>query len=99
MICSNCGKGLAPEASAAAITGSVSGDEVCDVFYLCPACGVYTIVSWRDNFTGEETSHTRGPVPRAEGDERVALIRMCPTPWEKTCRCGAHTRYFCGTLD
>jgi hypothetical protein len=98
MTCSNCHSEL-PRESVAAISGSVSGDEICDAFYLCPACDSYTIVTWWDNFTGEESTGTRGPVTREEGDRSVALIKQCATPWDKTCRCGAHVTYFCGTLD
>jgi hypothetical protein len=99
MKCSRCQKELPPEASVAAISGSISGDEVCDAFYFCQACGVYTVITWRDDFTGEESSTVRGPVPREEGDRGVALIRNCSTPWDKSCRCEAHVTYFRGTLD
>ncbi len=99
MKCTSCQDELRPESSIAAITGGILGDEVCDVFYLCPACGFYTIVTCWDRFSGEESSRIEGPVPRTEGDALVALIRSCPTPWDKTCRCQAHMTYFEGSLD
>jgi hypothetical protein len=99
MTCSKCRKELLTGSSVAAMSGSISGDEVCDAFYLCPACDVYTVVTWWDDFTGVEYTSTKGPIPRAEGDESVALIRRCRTPWDKTCRCEAHVEYFRGALD
>ncbi len=99
MKCTSCQRELAPASSLAAITGSVLGDEVCDAWYLCPTCNVYTIVSWWDMFSGEESSNVKGPTSREEGDSLVTLIQSCPTPWDKSCRCQAHLTYFCGTLD
>jgi hypothetical protein len=97
--CSKCHKEFPSGSSVAAISGSISGDEVCDAYYLCPDCDVYTVVTWWDDFTGVESTSTKGPIPRAEGDKSVALIRKCPTAWDKKCRCQAHMEYFCGTLD
>ncbi len=99
MHCSNCHKELPDASSVVAISGSISGDEVCDAFYLCPDCDCYTVVTWWDDFTGEESTGTRGPITRAEGDGSVALIRRCATPWDKKCRCEAHTTYFQKMLD
>ena len=53
------------------------GDEHTDAYFLCPVCGVYTVVSWWDNFTGVESETLSGPTSKEEGDERVALIRQC----------------------
>jgi hypothetical protein len=99
MNCSKCQKELPSESSVASMSGSIMGDEVCDAFFLCPDCDVYTICTWRDNFTGVESMNTRGPIMRAEGDKSVALIQRCSTPWDKTCRCEAHLTYFRGALD
>jgi hypothetical protein len=83
----------------ASISGSIMGDEHTDSYFLCPVCGVYTVVSWWDNFTGVETMNLSGPLSKQEGDARVELIRKCSRPWDKKCRCEAHCTYFHGTLD
>ncbi|MFH1707004.1 MAG: hypothetical protein ABIF71_03690 [Planctomycetota bacterium] len=75
------------------------GDEHTDAWFLCPACGVYTIVSWRDDFTGVESESRSGPRSKQEGAARIALIAKCPTPWDKKCCCEAHREYFNDTLD
>jgi hypothetical protein len=79
--------------------GSIMGDEYTDSYFLCPVCAVYTVVSWRDNFTGVETVNSHGPLARQEGDSRVKLIRQCVRPWDKKCRCEAHRAYFRDALD
>lgn len=99
MECSKCGKPLNREHRVASMSGSIMGDEHTDSYFLCPICKVYTIVKSWDNFTGEETITTEGPLPKESGDERVATILKCPEPWDKKCRCPAHREYFRGTLD
>ena len=99
MQCQQCHKPLQREDWVASISGSILGDEHTDSYFLCPACRVYTVASNWDNFTGVETTNVSGPLPNAEGDERVALIRQCPQPWDKKCRCAAHLAYFNNTLD
>lgn len=98
-ICLECKREFKKEDRVASISGSIMGDEYTDSFFFCPQCLVYTVVTWYDNFTGVETVSASGPVPRAEGDERVALIGRCPRPWDKKCRCEAHRTYFRGALD
>ncbi|MCC6858075.1 MAG: hypothetical protein IT158_05930 [Bryobacterales bacterium] len=83
----------------ASICGSVMGDEVTDCYYYCGACGLYFLELSRDSFTLGESSHFSDPLPKAEGEARLALIRRCETPWDKRCRCGAHKEYFGGWLD
>ena len=99
MQCIQCKKAFLDADWVASISGSIMGDEHTDTYFLCPVCGVYTIASCWDNFTGVETMNSTGPVSREEGDRRVALIRQCSTPWNKKCRCKAHCTYFRGTLD
>jgi hypothetical protein len=99
MQCIQCKRPFLDNDRAASISGSIMGDEHTDAWFLCPVCGVYTIVSWWDNFTGVETESLSGPESRLEGDERVGLIRQCSEPWDKKCRCAAHCRYFNDTLD
>lgn len=81
------------------MSGSIMGDECTDAYFLCPVCGVYTVVQWWDNFTGVETMNMSGPVSKPEGDERIGLIRKCSQPWDKKCRCAAHRTYFNNALD
>ena len=99
MQCIQCKQPFLDKDRAASISGSIMGDVHTDAWFLCPVCGVYTIVSWWDNFTGVETESLSGPESRLEGDERVGLIRQCSEPWDKKCRCEAHRRYFNDTLD
>jgi hypothetical protein len=100
--CLQCGNGLDPgdeSVRVASMSGSIMGDEYTDTYYFCSTCGVYTIQSWYEPFLGEESSSSRGPVSREEGDSSVKLIRNCPQPWDKKCRCEAHMAYFKGQLD
>lgn len=99
MECTGCGRAFEKENRVAAISGSILGDEVTDVYYLCPACGQYTVAKWWDNFTGEESMNVEGPLGRAAGDARVALIHACERAWDKKCRCSAHREYFNDALD
>ena len=75
------------------------GDEHTDVYYLCPVCDQYTVTELWDDFTGVETMNVGGSLTRAEGDRRIEVIRRCPSPWDKKCRCHAHRDYFNNTLD
>jgi hypothetical protein len=99
MQCIQCKRLFLDEERVASISGSIMGDEHTDAWFLCPLCGVYTVVSWWDDFTGVESESISGPESRAEGDERVELISQCSQPWDKKCRCAAHRRYFNDTLD
>jgi hypothetical protein len=75
------------------------GDEYAESYYFCRDCGVYAMAVVHDRFLGEETAFSRGPVSKAEGDARIELIRQCPEPWNKKCRCPAHRTYFGDALD
>jgi len=75
------------------------GDEVTDVYFLCPICNQYTLATWWDDFTGVETMNISGPLTRVEGDRRIGIIRECLNPWNKKCRCDAHRDYFNNALD
>ena len=75
------------------------GDEVTDSYFFCPACKVYTVAHWWDNFTGVETMNLSGPMSKQEGDRRIELINKCLRPWDKKCRCDAHCIYFNNALD
>jgi hypothetical protein len=99
MRCLRCGMPFTGVVPVASISGSIMGDEYTDSYNLCPTCQVYTVVSWRDNFTGLETVNSAGPLEKQAGDERIALIRKCDRPWDKKCRCEWHCAYFRGALD
>jgi hypothetical protein len=99
MQCKQCNRPFEKDERVASISGSIMGDEVTDSYFFCPVCGVYTVAQWWDDFTGVETMSLAGPLQKQDGDERIALIRKCPEPWDKKCRCDAHRNYFNNTLD
>ena len=99
MQCIQCERPFLNEERVASISGSIMGDEHTDAYFLCPVCGVYTVVSWWDNFMGIESKSVSGPLSKHEGDKTIELIMQCSEPWDKKCRCEAHMRYFNGTLD
>jgi hypothetical protein len=83
----------------ASISGGIMGDEYIDTYFYCAKCGVYTVEVYHDRFSGPEEIFIRGPMPKAEGDKKVALIKQCAEPWNKKCRCDAHRAYFGDSLD
>lgn len=83
----------------ASISGSIMGDEYIESYFLCAECGVYTVEVYHDRFCGDDSVSVHGPVSKSQGDAKVALIRQCPEPWDKHCRCPAHQAYFGGSLD
>ncbi len=100
--CAQCGRDLGEPGTGdrkASISGGIMGDEYIESYFLCPECGVYTVEVYHDRFLGEESASVHGPVGRAEGDAKVALIRQCSRPWDKKCRCKAHREYFGASLD
>jgi hypothetical protein len=99
MNCLQCNREFLKEEQVASISGSIMGDEYTDAYYLCPVCRVYTVASWRDNFTGVETLNLSGPMSEQEGNQRVELIKKCSRAWDKKCRCKAHRAYFNNMLD
>jgi hypothetical protein len=99
MRCVQCKRVFAVQDRIASISGSIMGDEHTDSYFLCPACNVYTVFRWWDDFMGVETVSSSGPVSREEGDARAELIGKCDRSWDKHCRCEAHNTYFGGSLD
>jgi len=100
--CAQCGKVLDEEgktACVASMSGSVMGDETTEAYYFCSDCGVYTKTIYHDSFSGEGSFSVSDPIPKADGDAKVALIKRCSMPWNKSCRCDAHKEYFEGWLD
>jgi hypothetical protein len=102
ILCAKCGRELSGPGSQeclASISGSIMGDEYTYSYYFCEPCGVYTIEVDHARFCGEESVSVQGPVSKADGDAKVAIIRQCSRPWDKKCRCEAHMAYFDGYLD
>ena len=102
MKCSSCGKEFGKgneDGHIASMSGSVMGDEYIDSYYFCTVCNVFTVEHYRDSFTGGDRATITGPIKKADGDERVALIKKCSDPMDKKCRCEAHKEYFGSGLD
>ena len=102
MTCLQCGAVFPEhdnESQIASISGSIMGDEYTDLYYLCNQCGAYTVETVYEPFLGDEQHTVKGPIPRTEGDAKVALIRQCQRPWDKKCRCTFHRAYFGDSLD
>jgi len=102
MKCLHCGRDFAEDGAerpVASISGSIMGDEYMESYFLCSHCQVYSVEVYHDRFLGEEEIFLRGPLSKAEGDAKVALIQECAEPWDKKCRCSAHQKYFDGALD
>ncbi|MBN1901124.1 hypothetical protein JW926_07355 [Candidatus Sumerlaeota bacterium] len=83
---------------AASISGSFMGDEYTETYFFCKDCNIYTLEICHDRFLGEEDISIQS-IPKEQGDAQAALIRKCPEPWNKKCRCDAHKQYFRGNLD
>ncbi len=81
------------------MSGSIMGDEYTESYFFCGPCGVYTVEIYYEPFLGDETVRYDGPIPRETGEAAVSLIKQCPEPWDKKCRCQAHLSYFRGALD
>lgn len=78
------------EQRSAFICFEVMGDEYIESYFLCQDCDTYSVEVYHDRFSGAATILTRGPIPRAEGDRIIAMIRQCPEPSNKRCHCKAH---------
>jgi hypothetical protein len=76
------------------ICGNVFGDEYIESYFHCAHCGLYTREVYRDRFSGEDSVTVEGPLAAAEGQNRIAMIRRCPSPADKHCGCPAHREYF-----
>jgi hypothetical protein len=99
MNCAGCGKEFGKDQRVASISGRVMGDECTDVYYWCESCQVYSLRMYRDVFCGPELQRDCQPLPKQEGDRRIALIQRCASPGDERCRCDAHKEYFGGWLD
>jgi len=98
LLCSLCHKALEGQ-PAASTCGGIMGGEYVESWYLCTSCGVYTKEIFHDRFCGEPSVLATGPIAKADGDKKVALIRRCSRTWDKHCRCRSHMTYFDGRLD
>jgi hypothetical protein len=69
------------------------GDEEDRTWFLCETCDAYSV--WVCNeafFTDEVKMWAEGPITREKGDQIVGMIRQCPAPRLKSCRCPAHRK-------
>ncbi|HOD80444.1 MAG: hypothetical protein BWX88_01071 [Planctomycetes bacterium ADurb.Bin126] len=95
--CSKCGREFdcqGADSPVAVIAQEVMGDEYIESFFFCQACGVYTQESYHDRFLGEDSVAIHGPIDKTRGDELVELIRQCPDPTNKKCKCPIHQKHF-----
>lgn len=74
--------------------GTILGESHGDTWFLCPICNLYTVVTTWDTVTAKDNRSVSGPISKAEGDQRLALIRQCLEPTNKQCYCDAHLAYF-----
>ena len=84
--CSKCGNALGEGEQGgpvAVISAGIMGDEDTESWYFCPDCQVYTVGKYHDRFSGEDDFRVKGPIDKATGDAKVAIIRRCPEPWSK----------------
>jgi hypothetical protein len=75
------------------------GDEYIESYYFCEDCQVYTLEVYHDRFAGEPSVSVQGPITKKRAEEKIAIIRRCPKPNSKRCRCEAHLEYFGNCLD
>ena len=91
MTCSSCKRDLGDFSSrAAVISVERLGDEYTESYFYCDRCECWTVELYIDRFLGEETSRVDGPIPKDKGDKLVELIRQCPDPTDKHCKCKIH---------
>ena len=76
----------------ASITLERIGDEHTYYYWFCPECEAYTVVWNVDQFLGSEETMKPMVLDRKKGDEIVALIKKCPNPDSKRCRCEGHDK-------
>jgi hypothetical protein len=95
--CTKCQREFPKRARAqAGISVFVLGDEYIYSYWLCPACDHYTVEAYHDRFLGDDEVFFLAPVSRKVGDRAVALIRACPSPFDKYCDCPSHRALYHG---
>lgn len=72
---------------------STQGDERVMSWWLCEACGVYTMEEYVDRFVGESYANVFGPLSREESDDAVERIARCPRRNDKWCACETHKHF------
>ena len=92
MKCKKCGADLGGfENEAASICLRVRGDGETRTYFLCTHCDAYSVWVWVEEFfTDRDTLYGSGPISRKEGDKIVEMIRKCPAPNNKSCKCPTH---------
>ena len=66
------------------------GDEYIESYFFCNDCDAYSVEVYHDSFNGPDTILTRGPIAKSEGDRIIEIIKQCPAPGDKRCRCKSH---------
>ena len=91
--CQSCGAELGPISRRKAFLAAFAqGDEEVRSWFLCDACGHWTIRFLDDRFMGDTTITVAGPFPASQCEADVALAKTCPSPADKWCRCPAHLK-------
>jgi len=97
--CLTCKRELtASEGSRAGISISVTGDEYIYTYMYCTFCKSYTVESYYDRFLGE-SEISFFSVDKETGDRAMELIKACPDPFDKNCKCPSHQAMYYGTPD
>ncbi len=91
--CAKCGADLGGHENSDQISVEVIGDEHTYAYWFCTSCDVYTRKIFIDRFLGLE--YTLGPtwIKRQECDKLVEMIRRCPDPGSKRCKCETHRQF------
>ena len=91
--CAECGADLGGHENSDQISVEVMADEHTYAYWFCESCDVYTRMMFIDNFLGREYTLGPGCLSRKEGDKLVELIRRCPNPVSKRCKCETHRKF------
>lgn len=73
----------------AAIATMPSGIEYIHSYVYCSACDLYTRETYKDNWTGDADIFVE-TMSRGVAESKIAQIRGCPSPTDKTCGCPVH---------
>ena len=90
--CADCGADLGDhKARVAFICLDVMGDEYIESYWQCEGCGGYMTEIYHDRFLGEDEVRS-GALDAGRALEMIELIKQCPDPSNKRCKCPAHQK-------
>ena len=99
MNCCNCGENLGEiQDKDASIAILVMGDEYIYSYFRCGSCGMFACERYLDRFMGGSEAVWMPPIPGAEGEKILELIRACPRPSDKFCECDSHQKLYHGRI-